>query len=97
MEDSLKKIKCVEDLAIELLGIFKDGILARIIAGKTKPLKYRISKLEKWAVKDSVQINSVNELIDICNKYIDDNSKHYEIVGRLGIKGENIVEFSRGG
>ena len=96
MEDSLKKIKCVEDLAIELLGIFKDGILARIIEGKTKPLLYRISKLERWAIKDGIQIDSVNELIDICNKYINDDSKHYEIVRRLGIKGENIVEFSKG-
>ena len=96
MEESLKKIKCVEDLAIELLGIFKDGILARIIVGKTKPLTYRISRLQYWAKKDGVQINSVDELIGICNKYVDDDSKHYEIIRRLGIKGENIVEFSRG-
>ena len=97
MEDNLKKIKSMDDLAVELLGIFKDGILARIIVGKTKPLKYRISKLKTWAINDSIPISSVSELVDICNKYINDDSKHYEIVGRLGIKGENIVEFSRGG
>lgn len=96
MEDSLKKIKSIEDLAIELLGIFKDGILARIIAGKTKPLTYRISKLKKWAVKDSVQINDIDELIDICNRYIKNNNMHYEVIGRLGIKGENIIALNKG-
>lgn len=96
MENDLRKIKCVEDLATELLGIFKDGVLARIVDGKTKPLKYRISKLEMWAVKDGIKINGVNKLVDICNKYIDDSSKHYEIIGKLGIKGENIISLNRG-
>ena len=96
MENDLKKIKCVEDLAIELLGIFKDGMLARIIAGKTKPLTYRISRLQYWALKDGVQIKSINELIDICNGYIKNDNMHYEIIGRLGIKGENIIALVKG-
>ena len=96
MENNLKKINSIEDLAIELLGIFKDGVLARIIVGKTKPLTYRISKLQYWAIKDSVEVNSINELINICNKYIEDSSRNYEVIGKLGIKGENIIALSKG-
>lgn len=97
MEGILKKINCMEDLAVELLGIFKDGILARVVIGKTKPLTYRISNLQNWALKDGVQIGSINELINICNKYIDDGTRHYEIIGRLGIEGENIISLDRRG
>lgn len=96
MENDLGKINSVEDLAIELLGIFKDGMLARIIAGKTKPLTYRISRLKYWVIKDDIEINSIDELINICNKYIKDSSNNYEIIGRLGVKGENIIALSRG-
>ena len=94
MESELKKIKTTEDIMIELIGIFKDGILSRVVSGKTKPLTYRISILQEWAFKDGIKINSIKDLIDDCNKYISNNMRHYEIVGRLEIKGNNIVSLS---
>jgi hypothetical protein len=50
--------------------------------------------LQYWALKDGVQIKGVNELIDICNEYIKDSTRNYEVVGRLGIKGENIIALN---
>ena len=91
MEENLKRIKNIEDLAIELLGIFKDGVMSRIVMEKTKPLTYSMFKLQNWATKDAINIGDIQEFLDICNKYIADSSKNYEIIGKLKIKKGDIV------
>ena len=95
MEEKLKKIKNNKDLAIELLGIFKDGVSSRVIDGKIKPLKYRTSRLQYWADIDGVQIGNIQDFLNICNEYINDSKNNYEIIGRLVVKGENIICAAR--
>lgn len=97
MEEDLKSINCIKDLAMELLDIFKDGVLARTVDGKSKSLTYRITKLRYWANKDNIVIDDINKFLEICNGYINNNANHYEVIGKLTQKGENIICSNRGG